>query len=155
MDRAGGKAGAAVLSRSAPTLLGVTRQVLSEDERRTLWEQFTEVHAESQEAFDTSVRTLAAAGVAVTVSLATALKGLDGTGTAAVAAFVVSLSLNLLSFLTAQLDVRGRLASLRRGEAAGVDGNAWTVVTTILNLGAGAALILGAVLLTLFVADAA
>jgi hypothetical protein len=60
----------------------IPKTELTPEERQTLWEQFVDVYAHSQESFDTSVRTLAAAGVATTVSLATALHHFDGSGVA-------------------------------------------------------------------------
>src|SRR2546423_10097689 len=129
----------------------MTRTELSDDDRQKLWEQFVEVYAQSQDSFDTSVRTLAAAGVAVAASLATALHGFNNWGVGSVVFFVVSLSLNLGSFLTTQFDMRARLKCIREGEYDGIEGNRWTTVTTGANLSAGAALIAGAALLATFV----
>jgi hypothetical protein len=125
---------------------------LTADERQKLWEQFVEVYSESQDSFDTSVRTLAAAGIAVAASLAAALHGFNSWGVASVVLFVVSLTLNLASFLTAQFDMRARLRCIREGEYDGIEGNRWTAVTTGANLSAGIALIAGAALLAMFVA---
>ena len=47
---------------------------LTLEQRQALREQFIEVYSEQQTTFDNSVRTLSSAGVAVTVSLAAALK---------------------------------------------------------------------------------
>src|SRR5690242_17395204 len=105
---------------------------LTEDERRILWEQFGSVLAESQESYDNAVRTLAAAGVAVTVSLVTAIHEIALSGIAALIAFVVSLGLNLLSFATAQVDMRRRLAHLRRKATAPSEWNRWSTTTTVL-----------------------
>jgi hypothetical protein len=127
------------------------RPPLSHDERLKLWEQFVGVHAEAQKVFDDSVRTIAAAGVAVTVSLATALKGLDGKGVASVALFLASLGFNVVSYATAQLDMNARLDSLREGRSDGVDGNAWTKATTAFNVGQGVAVIAGGALLAAFI----
>jgi hypothetical protein len=70
--------------------------------------------------FDASVRTLAAAGIAVTVTLATALKTIDRLGTAAVVAFVISLGANLVSYATWQMDLRRRLGFVKASDARGV-----------------------------------
>lgn len=91
----------------------MTVERLGDDERKTLWRQYAQVHAESQETYDSSVRTLAAAGLAATLSLATTLQNLDGWGVATVAALLVALAANLLSFATAQLDMRRRLEAIR------------------------------------------
>ena len=124
---------------------------LTEDQRQTLWEQFVEVYGEEQKSFDASVRALSAAGIGVTVSLAAALDEPLATGGWAVAAFVASLSCNLFSYVTSQLDMRARMACLRDGHEEGVEGNGWTVTTTILNILAGVFWIVGAVLLAVFV----
>jgi len=42
---------------------------LTDDEQRVLVEQYEEAHRQSQHSWDTSVRTIAAAAVAVTASL--------------------------------------------------------------------------------------
>jgi hypothetical protein len=128
---------------------------LSDEQRQTLWEQFVEVYAEEQKSYDNSVRTLAAAGVAVTVSLATALKEMPASGKAAVALFVVSLGVNLASHVTAQLDMRARLACLRQGQEEGIEGNRWSTATHALNVVAGIAFIAGSVLLAVFVSGSA
>ena len=127
---------------------------LTPEDRRTLWEQFVEVYAHSQESYDSSIRGLAAGAVAVTVSLATALQALSTWGVAAVTAFLASLGLNLASYVTAQLDMRARLDSLRAGREDGTEGNRWTKATTGLNVIAGLTLIAGGVLLAIFVAKA-
>jgi hypothetical protein len=127
---------------------------LRDEDRRVLWEQFVEVYAESQESFDTSVRTLAAAGVAVTASLGTALGEFGRTGVAAAICFLVSLSFNIGSYATAQLDMRRRLWCLRNGKNDGVEGNWWTKGTTTLNMAAGGAFVAGGALLAAFVASA-
>jgi hypothetical protein len=126
---------------------------LGADERRILWEQFVDTYVDSQEAFDVSVRTLAAAGVAITVTLATALKELEGAGVAATLAFLVSLGANFGSYWTAQRDMLTRLAYLQgRPDADGDEwGNRWTKRTTALNFTAGVTLLLGGVFLASFV----
>jgi hypothetical protein len=124
---------------------------LSDEERRILWEQFVEVHGESQEAYDNSVRTLAAAGVGVTASLATALHGITSSGIAAVTLFLLSLGLNLGSFGTAQLDMRARTAELRASNNPPSERNGWTTATTVLNVLAGIGVLVGGVLFAWFV----
>lgn len=124
---------------------------LSEADRRTLWEQFSEVHKKSQESYDSSVRAFAAGGTGITVSLATALHALAGSGLAAISLFLASLTFNFISHVSAQFDMRSRVASLRTDRLEGVEGNRWTTTTTALNWMAGAALIAGAILLAIFV----
>ena len=126
---------------------------LSETDRRTLWEQFSEVHTKSQESYDSSVRTLAAGGIGVTASLATALHALAGTGIASMSLFLASLTFNFISHATAQLDMHARVASLRAHHLEGIEGNWWTRITGALNWAAGAGLVAAAVLLALFVAS--
>jgi hypothetical protein len=128
---------------------------LTQEQRQTLWEQFVEVHAKSQEAYDSSIRALASAGVAVTVSLGAALEAFGSSGVAAAVGFLVSLLFNLLSYVTAQLDMRDRLRDLRAGRVAGIEGNWWTKATHVLNALAGIAFLVGGALLALFVASTA
>lgn len=118
---------------------------LTEEQRQTLLGQFVDSYAEAQKTYDTSVRTLAAAGVAVTASLATALRDMPTSGKCAVGLFIASLVVNLLSYGTWQLDIGGRLKSLRSGGVEGIEGNNWTTTTTWLNFIAGATFIVGAV----------
>ncbi len=124
---------------------------LTPAERQLLWEQFVEVHAESQHAYDNSIRAIAAAGVGVTASLATALHGFPPTGVAAIALFLASLSLNLVSYVTAQFDMTSRMDALKDSRDD-IEGNGWTKATTWLNVGAGVAVIGAGVLLALFIA---
>lgn len=131
-----------------------TRPPLNHEERVKLWEQFVQVRDEVQRVFDASVRTLSAGGVGVTASLATALKVLDGEGIAAVALFLISLTFNLLSYVTAQLDMNARLRSLREDRSDAVDGTCWTYATTFCNIVQGAALIAGGAVLAAFIASA-
>jgi hypothetical protein len=128
---------------------------LTDDERRILWEQYVDTYVESQRTYDSSVRTLAAAGVAVTVSLATALDQFGTPGKRAAAFFLASLLFNLISYATAQRDMSGRLDSLsRRDDEGALEGNRWTKLTHVLNFLAGAALIAAGVYLSKFVAKA-
>jgi hypothetical protein len=125
----------------------------SDEDRRILWEQFVEVHGQTQETYDSSLRTLAAGAVGLTVSLATALHRLPASGVAAVVLFLASLALNLVSYGSAQLDMRARINCLREKRTEGVEGNQWTRATTCLNVGAGAVLVAGGVLLAVFIAQ--
>ena len=125
---------------------------LSEEDWRTLWEQFATVYAHSQETFDSSVRTLAAAGLGVTVSIGTALHAFSGRAMLAVIAFILSLALNLVSYGTAQLDMSSRLRTLRTSRRyEDAERSGWTWVTTGLNIAAGAAFVIGGGLLAAFV----
>ena len=144
-------------SAAAPTVRGVTNdgppQVgLDEADRRALWDQFVGVYSDSQKDYDGAVRTLAAAGLTVTVSIGTALKTFSGSGVASAVVFLTSLGLNFLSYATAQLDMKSRINALRVRRQEGIEGNGWTTVTTALNLLAGSALIVGGGLLAYFVA---
>jgi hypothetical protein len=125
---------------------------LTEADRRTLWEQFVDTYAKSQESYDNSVRTLAARGVAVTTSLATAIHALSPSGVTAVVFFLAGLAGTVASHVTAQRDMQCRLSCLRRDELAGIEGNRWTTATTALNIAAGVALFAGGVFLTIYIA---
>jgi hypothetical protein len=127
---------------------------LTEDDRRLLWAQFVEVYTHAQESYDTSIRALASAGVGVTASLGATLHKFPSEGIAAVAVFLSSLTLNLLSYGTAQFDMRARLRSLGSRTYEGAEGNRWTSATSILNFAAGAAFVAGGLLLALFVSAA-
>lgn len=127
------------------------RGELTNEDRRILWTQFVEVYAHSQETFDTSVRAMAAAGVGITVSLATAIKSFPGSGRAAVVLFLSSLVANLISYGTAQFDMKTRIACLRAEKTDGIEGNGWTVATTVLNVLAGACVIAAGVMLAIYV----
>lgn len=128
------------------------RPDLTAEERTKLWEQFVGVYAEAQRVFDSSIRTLAAAGIGITVSLTTALKvHLNGTGMAAVYLFVASLFCNIVSYATAQRDMTKRLETLAERRSDGVDGNGWTTFTTLLNVGQGFAVTAGGALLAWYI----
>jgi hypothetical protein len=128
---------------------------LTDEQRQTLREQFIEVYSEAQDSFDSSVRTLAAAGIAVTVSLAAALKDMPTAGKWAVGLFVVSLTLNLASYATSQWDMKRRIRSLHEKRDDEIEGNVWTTITHILNIAAGLTFISGAVVLAVFVGRSA
>ncbi len=128
---------------------------LTPEDRRALWAQFADVHADAQKVFDASLRTLAAGAIAVTVSLATVLGDLGDTGVVAVVLFLTSLLFNLVSYSTAQRDMRVRLAGLRAWRTEEIEGTRWTTATYILNWLAGLSFIAGAALLAAFVATGA
>ncbi|MFN0156353.1 MAG: hypothetical protein ACKVUT_18410 [Gaiella sp.] len=126
---------------------------LRDDERTALWKQYARAHAEAQENFDTSTRTLAAAGVAITVALVTALKVTEASAVCAIVLFLLSLACNLLSYVTAQLDLRERLDYVRAGKAKGREETGWTHGTWALNTLCGSALFAGGCFLTYYVAS--
>jgi hypothetical protein len=127
---------------------------MTEEERATLWKQYAQTHAKIQETFDASIRTLAAAGLAATVSIVTALKTISGSGKGAAIAFLVSLGANLVSYATAQVDMRSRLAQVRVGSWKGADMSVWTEATFGLNVLSCIALLAGGGLLAYFVTTA-
>lgn len=124
---------------------------LTDEQRQTLIEQFADAFAQSQDAYDVSIRTLASAAVAVTVSLGVALEGFGGLGIAAVFCFLGSLLANLVSYWTAMVDTYRRANNVRRGGEPHVEWNKWTWTTHACNLAAGVAFLAGGVLLALFV----
>jgi hypothetical protein len=125
---------------------------LTPEDRKTLWEQFVIEHRKAYEELDASVRTLAAAGVAVTVSLATALKTLSPAGVWAVGLFLASLGFNLLSFVGVTLDMRARLTALKENTGyVGGERSSWTPWISVANVLGGAALIGGGALLLVFI----
>jgi hypothetical protein len=124
---------------------------LTDEQRQTLIEQFADAFEKSQESYDLSIRTLASAAVAVTVSLGVALDGFGGLGVAAVFCFLGSLFANLVSYWTAMVDTYRRTANARTASELDVEWNKWTWTTHALNLLAGAAFGTGGILLALFV----
>ena len=132
-------------------------QELTSDQRKALWEQFVAEHGKAQETFDSSLRTLAGAGLALTVSLATALKTLPHIGVVAAALFLASLLVNLISYVSAQLDMRKRLKRLKVSGATyeGAERSLWTTVTWAMNVAAGASLFAGGIVLVIFISRTA
>jgi hypothetical protein len=122
---------------------------LLESDRRALLAQYSAAYDRCQADYDTSVRTLAAGGVAVSASLVTAMHHTSNVGSAAISAFGLSLASNVISYLVAQHDLSARIVEVRGGAFA--EGTPWTIWTTRLNYVAGAALIAGAAFLGWFV----
>jgi hypothetical protein len=79
---------------------------------------------------------------------------LSDSGVAAAFAFLLSLGANLVSYGTAQRDMRVRLDAVAVADRGGAFGNHWTKVTHVLNVVAGASLLTGGGLLAYFVATA-
>jgi len=123
----------------------------TKEQLQTLWEQYVEVYADEQKAFDSTVRALSGAGIAVTVSVATALKVFPAAAKLAVLLFLISLAANLVSFASSQRDMKTRLDCIRDKEFGDLEGNRWTRRTSRLNLVAGVAFIAGGALLAVFV----
>jgi hypothetical protein len=130
---------------------------LTEEQRKALWEQFVTEHGKAQETFDSSLRTLAGAGLGITVSLATALKTMPSSGRWAAGLFLASLLVNLGSYVSAQLDMRTRMETLKKNVATyeGAEHSAWTTVTWVMNVAAGLALLAGGILLVIFISTTA
>jgi hypothetical protein len=127
-------------------------RALTPDERSALWGQYARVHATVQDTYDSTVRVLAAGGVAVTVTLATAaVDEFNGWGVLAVLGFLGALSCHVGSFVTAQKDMRARLALVRVSDVRAFDETSWTKRTFWLNVGAGVLLVVGGILLAGFV----
>jgi hypothetical protein len=124
---------------------------LTDADRLALRGQWVEAHAQSQESYDSSLRTFAAGGVAVTASIGAAVHTFGALGTAAIAAFLASLAATLLSHATAQRDMRVRVADLEQRNDHKLAWNRWTTATTWLNVVAGIALLAGGILLAVFV----
>ncbi|MFN2470575.1 MAG: hypothetical protein ABR583_06225 [Gaiellaceae bacterium] len=126
---------------------------LTPQQREEIWKQFVEEHAKAQEAFDSSVLKLGAGGVAVTVSLATALKTLGWSGGTAAVLFLVCLGAAVLSYVFVQLDMRARLDALRANtDYEGTERTHWTTATWVCNVAAGVLLLAGATFLAIFIA---
>lgn len=130
----------------------MTEQALTNEQRKALWEQFVTEHGKAQEAFDSSLRGLAGAGLALTVSLATALKTFPEVGVWAAGLFLASLLVNVLSYVSAQLDMGRRLKKLKENATyEGAERSFWTTVTWLMNVAAGLTLLAGGVLLVIYI----
>lgn len=128
-------------------------QELTTPQREKLWEQFVAEHGKAQEAYDSSVRALAGAGLGITVSLAVALKELPSSGSWAAGLFLAALVLNLGSYVFVQLDMRARLRALRENPTSyrGAERSRWTTLTWLANVAAGLTLLSGGALLIRFI----
>jgi hypothetical protein len=137
--------------RSATVSDTSTESLLSEDDERLLIAQFVDALTHAEDSYDESLRILAGGGVAVTVSIATALHALSGAGVWAIVAFLASLGLTLASHQTSRQDMTCRINKLNARTYDPTHLSGWTRATAGLNLLAGAALIAGGILLALFV----
>jgi hypothetical protein len=127
-------------------------QNLTPEQREKLWEQFVAEHGNAEEAYDSSLRTLAGAGLGITVSLAVALKELPGSGFAAAVFFLVALLLNFGSYVFVRRDMRARMDALRRRPTyKAAEKSRWTAWTSRMNAAAGLALLVGGALLLAFI----
>jgi hypothetical protein len=124
---------------------------LTDDDRLALRVQFSEVHADSQVSYDSSIRTFAAGGVALTASIAAAIHTFGALGTATIAVFIASLALTQLSHMSTQHDMLARIDNLEQRNDHRLGWNRWTTTTTWLNHAAGLALLAGGILLAVFV----
>lgn len=127
---------------------------LTAEEQQTLVDQFEEAHRQSQDTYDASVRTIAAASVGVTASLTAAFQQAGWSGTLAVALSLCSLVANLASYWTAQLDIQSRIGAAWERDRVGVFGGRWRKATTALNATTGVLLLAAGVCLVIFVSSA-
>jgi hypothetical protein len=124
---------------------------LTDKDRLALRGQFAETRAKAQESYDSSLRTFAAGGIAVTASIATALHTFGGLGTATIATYLVALAAMQFSHSSTGRDMWVRVADLEAHNDDKLWWNRWTTITTVLNAGAGVAFFAGCVLLAVFV----
>jgi hypothetical protein len=124
---------------------------LAEEDRLALRAQFVDVRTKAQESYDSSLRTFAAGGIAVTASIATALHTFGGLGTATIAAFLAALAAMQFSHSSTVRDMWVRVVDLESHKDHRLWGNRWTTITTVLNAAAGVAFFAGCVLLAVFV----
>jgi hypothetical protein len=124
---------------------------LSEQDAQTLLEQFVDAHTHAEDSYDEAIRILAAGGVAVTASIATARHGFSGAGVAAMVAFIVSLGVTLASHQTSRRDMESRIELVHARTYDLTRRSRLTALTQYLNDLAGVALLAGAVLLSIFV----
>ena len=132
----------------------VSDEDFKEERRRKLWEQYAKAHARIEETFDSAVRAAAAGGLAITVSLATALKEMSFSGGLAATLFLSALAVNLASYWTARKDMDLRLDALIHRRENEYERTKLTRLTQRLNVGAGACVVLGGTCLAWFVISA-
>ena len=125
----------------------------SDDQRQVVFEQLVDAYAKTQDSYDTTIRSLAAGGVAITVSIGTALHAFGMSGAVAVSLFLGSLGLNLGSFATVQRDIKCRLGHLTAKRDAEAQDNAWRKLTTVLNIASGTLLLAGGIALAILVSS--
>ena len=123
---------------------------LTDEERKAYFDRLVLVNAEAQATYDKSVRAMAAGGITATVSLGTALGSLTNYGVAAAAVFLLSLTVNLVSYGTAQADLGDRMEKLRKREYP--ETSKWAHATVGLNVIGGVGVIAGGGLLGAFIA---
>lgn len=124
--------------------------MLLEEDQRILLVQFVDAVDHAEDSYDDSIRTLAAAGVAVTASLATARHGFSGGGLPAMVALLVSLGLTVASHQATRTDILHRIACLNDQTYDPATYGWRTRVTAGMNALAGIALIVGGVCLAFF-----
>jgi hypothetical protein len=131
------------------------KSALTREQREKLWEQLVAEHGKAQEAYDSSLRALAGAGLGVTVSLGVALKELPATGIWAAGVFLFALFVNLASYVFVQVDMGKRMAALSEDpyEYEGAKPGRWTTWTWGANVLGGLGLLAGGVLLIRFIAE--
>ena len=124
---------------------------LNDEEVKIAAEALSAALSRTQRDYDSFVRTIAAAAVALTASLVTAFGGAGWSGGFAVGSCLLALAATLVSFWTATADIQRRQERNWEHDRAGVHGGHWKTATTILNAGAGGLLILGGILLLVFI----
>jgi len=127
---------------------------LSDEEVQDVIEQFDAVLSRSQQAYDESIRTIAAGAVAVTASLTAAFQEAGWSGTLAVTFSAASLFANLLSFRTAEADARQTIKRARERERRGLFESTWRRWTGLFNSAAFVLLLAASVCLIVFVSSA-
>lgn len=127
---------------------------LTDEEQQSVVDQFEAFRSRSQQAYDESVRTIAAAGVAVTASLTAAFEEAGWSGTLAVSFSVASLFANLLSFQTAQADAGKSIQRAWKRDRRGVHESRWRWWTGFFNWAAFFLLLGAGVCLIVFVSSA-
>jgi hypothetical protein len=123
---------------------------LDPEDQKTLLVQFVDAVDHAEDSYDESIRTLAAAGVAVTASLATARHGFSGGGLPAMVALLVSLALTVGSHQATRSDLMHRIACLNAETYDPAIYGVRTRVTAVMNALAGIALLVGGICLAFF-----
>ncbi len=112
--------------------------------------QFVDAVDHAEDSYDDSIRYLAAGGVAVTASIATARHGLSANGVKAITVLLISLGLTVFSHQVSRRDMLHRIRELN-AERYDPSKYGWrTRLTAGMNLLAGAALLIGGIYLALF-----
>lgn len=124
---------------------------LTEAEAEAASKELSAALSRTQQHRDAFVRVIAAGAVAVAASLIAAIGKAGWSGGLAVGLAYASLAAVLLSYGSAEVDIRRRNRKAWEYDRAGVQGNWWSTITDALSAGAAVLLVAGGAALVVFV----